>query len=117
MAVDLSEDKFQSPEHEALAGASDRRVEEGLELAKDIFVRTELGTLYLAAHFVALELKEEETPNVGAGVIASESTGPHSESYRQLGVDRNAAAYDTTTYGRRYLLLKRSATAVRVSII
>ena len=117
MAVDLTafRNKFQITEHPELSAASDVTVEEEMDIAKSIFVLTDLGTLYLTAHLVLLA--EKEKINVGAGALASEGTGPHSESYRESTRDLSSPLYDTTPYGRRFLLLKRTATAARVMII
>ena len=108
--------RFGADEHQVLADASDDAVEEGLELALSIFRATEIGSLYLAAHFTYLH--EKEKPNPGAGVLTSEGKGPFSESYRAAAADDDhGAIYDTTSYGRRYLVLKRAATNVRVGYV
>ena len=118
MAIDLAafRAKFPAPEHQTLADATDVTVEEAIVAAQAIFVASDIGTLYLAAHFAYLDEKEKEF--AGDGVRASEGMGGHSESYRVSDANEpRHPLYDTTRYGRRYLTLKRSATAVRVSIV
>ena len=108
--------KFTPPEHQVLVDASDAVIEEALEIAKSIYVRTELGTLYLAAHWAFLS--EKEKTFAGDGVRTSEGMGPHSESYRPAdAADPRDPIYDTTAYGRRYLALRRAATVAMPMII
>ena len=85
--------------------ASDDLVQRFLDLAMPIYRRTELGTIYLAAHFLKLFLDDKDNP--GAGALASEGLGPHSESYRESSPDKHSPVYDRTEYGRQFLLLKR----------
>ena len=115
MAVDVATFRTKFVRRGEFPTAEDDEIQEAIDIAKGIFLASEIGTLYLAAHILQVDIEEKK--NVGGDVYASEGMGPHSESYRPSSPDRLEPIYGTTKYGRRFLLLKRTATVVRLSIV
>ena len=115
MAVDVATFRSRFVRRGEFSGVADDEIQESIDDAKIVFRASEIGTLYLAAHLLQVDIEEKK--NVGGDVYASEGMGPHSESYRAASPDRLEPIYGTTKYGRRFLLYKRTATAVRLTVL
>ena len=117
----LPEFRVRFPEFD---GESDAKVLLYLGDACAIFSCCTKATIYLAAHLLSLDLVsgtgeagEGGGVDGGNGVVASESVGSVSTSYKN-GSDANAkdVFYETTPYGRKYIQFRNACAGYRVSM-
>jgi len=108
--------RTQFPEFADTADADNRQrdadVEAALERAEGLWALSDIGTLYVAAHILALAAEAKGAADGGSGVVISERVGPQSVTYMTQagggpeGGDPDRVWYATTTYGRAFLAFR-----------
>lgn len=70
------------------------------------------GLLYLTAHFVALDVRATATTGQTETQVSSETFGPKSFTYNVVAPKNSSEAmYTSTSYGQRYVALRRQVGA------
>ena len=113
--MSITDFRQQFPE---FSGVADDDVSAALSIARELYQLTALGTLYLAAHLIALETAEVGGTMApldgGSGVVTQETIGPKRLSLRPPIERPSEAFFARTAYGRTFLALMRRATSFSV---
>ncbi len=92
--------------------------------ALSVFNCNDKATLFLAAHYLTLDTSSGVGVagpgggvDEGLGVVASETVGKVSTSYKNASdINAKDAAYETTPYGRRFIQFRNSSPGYRISM-
>ena len=110
--IDPASFKTRFPE---FASESDPRIQlfidDSVIILNTVFWGTkyDLGLSYLTAHYLTLANKSEAGSNVAKGAVASRTVDGASVSYNRIApTNESDSYYAYTTYGQRYLALRKT---------
>ena len=104
MAATLASFRERFPE---FSESSDANVDLAISDALLIHRATARGTLFLAAHRLALKAEATSKADGGSGIVSSETIGPDKVDYEtQADGDPERVYFASTYYGREFMLIE-----------
>jgi len=112
MSIDATSFKIRFPEFDAVLDARiDIFLADAIIILNETYWDTkyDMGVSYLTAHYLALANKSEVGSVTSSGPIASKTVDGASVAYTNATPDDESDAYyASTTYGQRYLTLRKT---------
>ena len=112
MSITAAEFKIRFPE---FVSETDERIELFIADSELILnesywgIKYDIGLCYLTAHYLVLAKKSEAGSITAKGAVTSRTVDGSSVSYNQvMPTDVNESYYAYTTYGQRYLALRKT---------